>query len=118
MGFWSSLGVQAGMLALGGVWTYLKTRDWWGKRKEERSGEALLALEAGVDATYETYVRAIKEASEDGKLTKEERKRARQLAREAAVQFGANQGVDVLTTLGEDYVNLWINKLVKRLKES
>jgi hypothetical protein len=101
---------------IGGVWTFFKAHRLRKEAKEDRLDQALLTLEAAVDRVYETYVRSIKEASEDGKLTKEERKRARELARETAIEFGQDEGIDVIRALGEDYLDLWINKLVRRLK--
>ena len=101
---------------IGGIWTFFKAHKLRKESKEGRLDQALLALEAAVDRTYETYVRSIKEASEDGKLTDEERKRARELARQTAVEFGRDEGIDVIRALGEDYLDLWINKLVRRLK--
>lgn len=100
----------------GTAWTFFKSQDWYQRAKQRRYAQAITALEAGVDQTYQTYVRAIKEASEDGKLTPAERRRAREMARDAAISFGRTQGVDVLAEVGQDYVDLWINRLVKKLK--
>ena len=101
---------------IGGIWTFFKAHKLRKETKEDRLDQAMLTLEAAVDRTYDTYVRSIKEASEDGRLTKEERRRARELARETAVEFGRDEGIDVIRELGEDYIDLWINKLVRRLK--
>ncbi len=100
----------------GAAWTFFKSRDWYQRAKERRYAQAISALEAGVDQTYQTYVRAIKEASEDGKLTSAERRRARELARDAAVTFGRTQGINVIAEVGGDYIDLWINRLVKQAK--
>jgi hypothetical protein len=100
----------------GAAWTFFKSQDWYQRAKQQRFAQAITALEAGVDQTYQTYVRAIKEASEDGKLTAAERRRARELARETAIAFGRSQGIDVLAEVGNDYIDLWINRLVKKAK--
>jgi hypothetical protein len=122
MGILGAIGIQQGLVLLGsllgGIWTAFKADEQRRQRRVERLEQALRALEAGVDHTYETYVRAIKAAAVDGKLTREERRRARDLARGAAIEFGRTRGVDVLQELGEDYVNVWIAKLVKKLKRS
>ncbi len=57
-----------------------------------------------------------KKARADGQLTEEEMRHAHRLARERAIQFGRTWGLDVLRELGEGYLDLWIAKLVKKLK--
>ncbi len=101
---------------LGAVWTFFKTSDWFERLRTRRIAKAIRALEAAVDQTYRVYVRQIKEGREDGKLTDAERRHAHRMARRAAIEFGKQEGVDVLRTLGHDYLDLWISKIVKRLK--
>jgi hypothetical protein len=104
--------------ALGAAWTFFKSSEWFAGLRRKRFGKALAALEAGVELTYRTYVQEIKAARADGKLTEAEKRRARRLARERAIAFGQTQGVDVLQALGEEYIDLWSAKLVKRLKNA
>jgi len=101
---------------LGSLWALVKGSDWYNRRRNRRFRRAVLALEAGVDETYRTYVSAVKDAREDGKLTKHEQRRARELARQTAIDYGRTEGVDVLRELGESYIDMWINKLVRRMK--
>ncbi|MDZ4861563.1 MAG: hypothetical protein SGI88_21530 [Candidatus Hydrogenedentes bacterium] len=101
---------------LGGLWTFFKASDWFQRARQQRFAEAITALEAGVQQTYDVYVRAVKDGSSDGKLSSEERRRARELARDAAVAFGRTKGIDVLTAIGHDYVDVWITKLVHQKK--
>ncbi|HRI89175.1 MAG TPA: hypothetical protein PK869_12955 [Candidatus Hydrogenedentes bacterium] len=103
---------------LGGLWTFFKATDWYQRAKEQRFAEALVALEAGVQQTYDVYVRAVKDSSSDGKLSSEERRRARELARDAAIAFGRTKGVDVLNTIGQNYIDVWITKLVNQKKHA
>jgi hypothetical protein len=103
-------------VVLGGLWTFFKTSDWYRRVQDTRFTDALHALEAGVQQTYDVYVRAVKDASADGKLSSEERRRARELARDAAIAFGRTRGVDVIGSIGQDYIDLWIAKLVKQRK--
>ena len=111
---------EAGLTMLGAiagtVWTAFRSMDWYYRAQRRRYARALQALEAGVERTYRAYVQAIKEANSDGRLTEEERRRARELARETAILYGRTEGIDVLRELGETYLDLWIAKLVKRLK--
>jgi len=102
--------------AVSGLWAFLKASDWWRQGREQRLDRALQALEAGVEKTYRTYVRAIKQGRADGKLTEQERRQARLLARDTAVAFGRTDGVDVVRELGHHYVDLWIARLVARLR--
>ncbi|MFA6240992.1 MAG: hypothetical protein WC655_08690 [Candidatus Hydrogenedentales bacterium] len=98
------------------AWTFFKGQEWFRNNKNERVRKALDALEAGVEKTYDSYVLALKEANLDGKLTAAERKRARELAREAAIMFGTTQGIDVARELGREYLDLWIERLVRKTK--
>lgn len=102
---------------LGGLWTFFKASDFFQRAKAQRFAEAITALEAGVQQTYDVYVRAVKESSADGKLSSEERRRARELARDAAIAFGRTKGIDVLTAIGHDYIDVWITKLVNQRKK-
>jgi hypothetical protein len=114
----SETGLAVVGTVLGGIWTAFRSSEWHQRAQRQRYSKSLQALEAGVELTYRTYVQAIKEARAAGKLTAEEAGEARRRARDAAVEFGRTQGVDVLRELGGEYIDLWISKLVKRLKGS
>ncbi len=114
----SGLGLTLVTAILGSIWTAFRSSEFYGRARSQRYGEALQALEAGVELTYRTYVQAIKEAREDGKLTKEEARLARRRAREAAIEFGRTRGIDILKELGAEYIDLIIAKQVKQLKTS
>jgi len=122
MGFENILHTEAGLTVLGtvlgGLWAFFKSTNWYARLRRRRYYRAVQALEAGVEHTYRTYVRAIKEASADGRLSEEERRRARAMARDAAVAFGRSEGVDVLRELGEAYIDLWLSRLVQRMKHA
>lgn len=101
---------------LGTIWTIFKSRDWYSNRRETRRVKALEALEAGVDETYQAYVRDIKKARGDGKLTPSEVRHALRSARKAAVEYGKSEGINVLKVVGKEYMDLWIEKFVNRRK--
>lgn len=103
---------------LGGIWTFFRSRDWYRDAQREKYVKALRALEAGVELTYRTYVRAIKRGRRDGTLTDDEVRRAREEARRAALRFGRTAGIDVVRELGEPFIDLWITKLVQRAKRA
>ena len=114
------LASDAGLAVLGsvvgGIWTLVQSSRWYRRMRTRRFHGAVQALEAGVELTYRTYVRAIKQSREDGKLTDEERRRARRRARQAAIEFGQTRGIDVIRELGPEYVELWLEKTVARLR--
>ena len=114
----SETGLAVAGTVLGGIWTVFRSSEWYQRVQRQRYSKSLQALEAGVELTYRTYVQAIKEARADGKLTAEEASEARRRARDAAVEFGRTQGLDVLRELGGANIDLWISKCVKRLKGS
>jgi hypothetical protein len=114
--FSSGLGLTLVTAILGSVWTAFRSSEFYSRARNERYGAALEALEAGVELTYRTYVRSIKESREDGKLTQEEMRLARRRAREAAIEFGRTRGIDILKELGANYIDLIIAKQVKNLK--
>jgi hypothetical protein len=113
----SEVGLTVVGTVLGGIWTAFRSSEWFSRARQRRYFSALRALEAGVELTYRTYVKTIKESREDGKLTEEEARCARERAQEAAIEFGRTQGIDVLRELGTEYIDLAIAKLVKQLKQ-
>lgn len=78
--------------------------------------ELYMAVEAGVTATYETYTKAIKASSADGKLTAEEAAQARALAREYAIYFMQTNGVDILKSYGAKMIDGLIEYFVGKSK--
>lgn len=116
------LGSEAGLTliaaVLGSIWTAFQSSAWRQQARGRRYARALAALEAGVERTYRTYVRAIKESRGDGKLTASEMEEARRRARESALEFGRTEGIDVVRELGPQFVDLLISKLVKALKKT
>jgi hypothetical protein len=102
--------------AIGAAWTAFKGIDWFAQRRHVRHTIALMAIEAGVERSFQTYVKAIKAARRDGKLTPEERKHARALAQNAAIRIGRAQGVNVSRELGREFLAVWISRMVRELK--
>ncbi|MCL4217217.1 MAG: hypothetical protein KJ052_09475 [Candidatus Hydrogenedentes bacterium] len=100
----------------GMAWAFFKSTRLFDRLRARRFSLAVEALEAGVEQTYRSYVRARKQAAADGKLTDAERVRARELACEAALEFGRTRGVDVAAELGREYLDLWLTRAVNKLK--
>lgn len=110
------LGITLLGSAMGAVWAGFKSSEHYQRAQRQRFQKALLALESGVERTYQAYVKAIKAGRSDGRLTESEKARARSLARTRAIALAKEAGVDLLRTIGEDYVDVWIGKLVRRRK--
>jgi len=111
---------EQGLLLLGtvlaGVWSLFKSTELYARLHRRRCERALLALEAGVMNTYETYVREIKASREDGKLTSEERREARRRAKNYALDLARSEGLDIARELGHTYLDAWLERLVRKLK--
>jgi len=94
----------------------------WAKVRESEKlqgntiAKAMDCLAAGVQKSYDEYVRVIKLKSEDGKLSDEERKEARQIAIDAAIVYAKTYGIDLLKTLGEETVPFLIEKILITVK--
>lgn len=114
------IGSEAGIALLGAlfgaIWTLFKSSEWFGRLRNKRAERAVQVLEAAVEDTYRSYVQAIKEARADGQLTDEEKRRARQIAKERAQAIAQQQGVDLIRELGGDFIDLWLTRLVNKLK--
>ncbi len=108
------LSIAASVIGL--VWAGVKGSGLLAQRRRRRFDRALLALEAGVEKSWQTYVRELKRGREDGKLSQDEARHARQLAVETALQVGRQEGIDVLAELGRDYVDAFIARLLRNRK--
>lgn len=112
----SEAGLSLAITVFGSIWTAFKTSGVLKGKKKKKYRQALRVLEAGVAQTFQTYTEAIKAGREDGKLTEEEKKHARRLARDKARAIARREGLDLVKILGEDYLDVWIRKLVHKLK--
>ncbi len=114
------MGIDLGMTivgtVVGGLWSGFKASDRYQRWQQRRYRAALLALEAGVGRTYQAYVKAIKAGRADGRLTEEEKSRARSMARMRAIKLAREEGIDLLRTIGEDYIDVWIARLIGKRK--
>ena len=100
----------------GTIWTAVQTSIWFRRLNSNRFQRALRCVESAVRQVYEEYVRAIKAASADGTLTDDERRRARELARDRAVAIARTGGIDLVATLGREHLDLWVERVLARVK--
>lgn len=105
------LALIGAVLAL--IWGFIKAKD---VIKNKTVQIALEGLELGVEEAWQTYVKALKAANEDGKLTDEERKNARELAISVAKEYCKTKGVDLLKAFAKEYIPVIIKKLVDQRK--
>ncbi len=102
--------------AIGALWGVFKSSDWWAERKRRKFSAAIEVLELGVERTYQSYVRHLKDKNQDGKLSEEERKHARRKAIATAKEFARTRGVRLARTLGRDALNEYIEAIVRKAK--
>lgn len=107
--------------AVRNVWIYLLTTGiaavvGWLKWRGTIRERAMMFLAAGVRETYEEYVRKIKAASADGKLTDDERREAVRQAIERAKQYALAEGVDLLKYVAKETLPALIDSIVRRFK--
>jgi len=110
------LSLVAGVAGL--AWTAVQSTSWFNRLNRDRVQRALRCIESAVRQVYEEYVRAVKAASADGTLTDDERRRARELARDRAVAIARTDGIDLAATLGREHLDLWVERVLARVKRS
>ena len=101
-----------------GILTLLGLGFSWLKGKGWIKAEFLTALEtdvgSAVNLTYQEYVKARKAANEDGKLTEEEKKQARDLAIDKLKAIGKDKGKNYAKTwimpVALNLVERWVNR--------
>lgn len=102
---WSLLAAAAGA-----VLGWLK---WQGTRKEK----AFWCIYNGVKNTGDVWVRIIKKAREDGKLTEEERKQANRDAIDYAIQVAKSQGFDLLKVYAKESLPAIVDYVLRLIKK-
>ena len=107
--------VAATVLAI--VWAFAKQQELFKQNAQARWGAAVQSLEAGVERTYQEYVREVKAARADGKLTAQEAKAARDQAIVSAIRIAKEDGVDLVKVIGADYLEVLVSRIVKQAKQ-
>ncbi|HPG30909.1 MAG TPA: hypothetical protein PKY81_10790 [bacterium] len=104
--------------------TFQKFFEQYFKIKEDDSKTAKVgklaaqAVFAGVDKTYQEFVRQCKAQSSDGKLTTEEKKKALQLALKYAKQYAIENGIEFGKEYGDDLLAAMIEDYITKRKSS
>lgn len=84
-------------LIIGGIFALAAKKKWL---SEDLAKKLELDVSGSVTAVYHEYVKARKDASEDGKLTDEEKKAARDLALAKLKEVGKEKGIDYAKEYG------------------
>ena len=104
---------------LGLAWTFFKGTEWYRDNvSKPRRAKVIDSVQAGVKEVYEGYTRSLKKASEDGKLTDAERAEALKKAKAAAIQYGKDNGVDIVKNIGAEFVNLYLERAHKEVNKN
>lgn len=112
----SNAALNLAALAVGGAFTLVQGSKWYQTKIGAKKRRAVEFVELAVNETFETYVRARKAASVDGKLTSQERETARRMARDAAIGIAKSEGVDLVADIGEAVLQNVIQRTVTRAK--
>lgn len=94
-------------------WIFLRIAE---RLKGTRYCVALTAIKDAVAECYREYVRAVKAASEDGKLTIDEKNEALDRAYRTAVEYARTRGVDILKVFAKETICTLIEKYVRESK--
>lgn len=87
-------------------------------KKDGQLDDLLHFVEAGVNETWESFARDIKEKAHDGKLTREERREARLKARRFAIEKAKDEGIELVERMGSAALDNWIKRIVQEKKSA
>ena len=98
---------------IGAIFTFAAKKKWL---KEDLADKLEKDVSGAVTSVYHEYVKAKKDASEDGKLTDEEKKEARNKAIEALKTVGKEKGIDYAKEYGVPAILGLVEKYVTKNK--
>lgn len=87
-------------------------------KKDGQLDELLHFVEAGVNETWESFARDIKQKASDGKLTRQERREARLKARQFAIDKAKDEGIELVERMGSTALDNWIKRIVQEKKSA
>lgn len=102
---------------IGTIWSFIKITEWYKINKDQEYIKAIECLGVGVVEALNSYVYSTKDAKPNKKLTEEERQKAREIAKAAAIEVGKKTGIDIVSILGGDmFIDLHLEKQLKLIK--
>ncbi len=108
---WKLLASEIIAVIAGWVYCYIQNR-----LEQSRYFKAITVIKNAVTSCYHEYVREIKMASADGKLTIAEKNNALQVAYQKAIAFARTEGFDLLKVFAKDTILRLIEKYVGEVK--
>jgi len=96
------------------AWLVAKVIKKFNLNEVEQS--AIDALATGVNETYIAVVKDIKAKAADGKLTEDERKEVKAIAIAKAKEVAKGSAKKLLTTMAQERLSTWVDKLVQKAK--
>jgi hypothetical protein len=100
-------------VVLGLIVTFVVKKKWV---DEKLANDLKDDVSGAVTSVYHEYVKARKEANEDGKLTDEEKKEARNLALNKLGEIGKDKGIDYAKKYGVPLILGLVEKFVTKKK--
>lgn len=110
----SEKGLTAIASVLGTLFLLLKKKEVDGVKAEWNSKVAFDALYVGVLQAFQRYVKGLKEQQDS--ISEEEEKEAHIMATKVAEHVAATKGVNLRATVGDDFIDYNIKKIVEDLK--
>jgi len=99
------------------VWGLIKVKKMaLDDPKNAKRKQVVEMLEGIVKNIYDTEVRELKKAKEDGKLTKEEIAAANKKAIEVLKEEGKKKGLAIGKLFAEEYLPVLVNRIVSKAK--
>ncbi len=111
---WLDTIIKGLMAAIGTLVLYIIKKVFARYQDNQAYSDAVAALEVGWDAAKEDLVEWAKRANADGKLTKEERAEARQIALRKAIDLATGPAKALLLTWGSDQVSSILAKITEK----
>lgn len=101
---------------IGTIYLIYKKKEVDGRKIEWNSKVALEAIGVGVLQAFQQYVQGMKAQDPNGKVSPEVEAKAHEMATQIASDAAAKKGVDLRSTIGEDFIDYNIKKMLEDLK--
>ncbi len=86
------------------------------KPKDSKKKKLVEIGEIAMKEVFDGYVRELKKANEDGKLTKEEIETANKMGVDKLKEKAKEKGIEIGKIIAEEYLPVFVDKIVKKLK--
>lgn len=102
---------------LGIAWASIQGSQWFQRLKDRRYYKCLKVIEKAVQDTFYEYVKQLKDANADGKLTDDEKSRAKRYAMRRLETLAAEKGIPVFQEFTVESINRLFDTMVQRLQQ-